>query len=82
MAGLTGRVSEQHSADNQHVKRQALSPRRGNAYHLSRWHSGSYASGFCPVILSHALGATSSITERSSVILSHALEATSSITER
>ena len=34
------------------------------------------------VILSHALEATSLITERSSVILSHALEATSLITER
>ena len=46
-------------------------PRRGNACRLSYWHSGSYASGFCPVIHSHTLEATSLITERLlSVILS------------
>ena len=64
MPAHTGQMAEQHSADNQHVKRQALPPRRGNAYYLSCWHSGSYASGFYPGILSHTLEATSSITER------------------
>ena len=68
---LTRDRAAQHSADNQHVKRQALPPRRGNACRLSYWYTGSYASGFCPVILSHTLEATSSITERLlSVILS------------
>ena len=39
-------LAEQHSADTQHVKQQALPPRRGNACGLSYWRSSSYASGF------------------------------------
>ena len=41
-------VAEQHSADTQHVKRQALPLKRGSAYRPSRWHSRSYASAQKP----------------------------------